>query len=166
MFLKNIFSLSYAKVSKPTRVLRLPRGAAPPPPSHVSLLTSQFSYQNSMASLFRHPLTRSIPNSFTRFRLRPRRTMSSSSAQRLFQLKLDPLTGNSEWVVIDEEDQVSENPSEPLLSTTSYLDMLNDSRRNRAFREAIDKTVTKNCRVLDIGYLLYTLHNPVCGLSH
>lgn len=77
--------------------------------------------------------------------------MSSSSAQRLFQLKLDPLTGNSEWVVIDEEDQVSENPSEPLLSTTSYLDMLNDSRRNRAFREAIDKTVTKNCRVLDIG---------------
>ncbi|RVX15433.1 Protein arginine N-methyltransferase 1.6 [Vitis vinifera] len=104
-----------------------------------------------MASLFRHPLTRSIPNSFTHFRLRPRRTMSSSSAQRLFQLKLDPLTGNSEWVVIDEEDQVSENPSEPLLSTTSYLDMLNDSRRNRAFREAIDKTVTKNCRVLDIG---------------
>ena len=49
---------------------------------------------------------------------------------------------------------------------TSYLDMLNDSNKNRAFHEAIDKTVTKNFRVLDIGYLLYTLHNPMCGLSH
>lgn len=127
------------------------RGAAYPSPSHVSPLTSRLSHRNSMAFLFRYSLTCSISNSFTRLSLRPNRTMSSQSAQCLFQLKIDPLSGKSEWVVINEEDQVSENPSEPLLATTSYLDMLNDSRRNRAFREAIDKTVTKNCRVLDIG---------------
>lgn len=80
--------------------------------------------------------------------------MSSGSTQRVFQLKLDPLTGNSEWVVIEEDDEQSfaENFHQPLLATTSYLDMLNDSARNRAFREAIEKTVTKPCHVLDIGY--------------
>ncbi|KAM7494081.1 hypothetical protein LguiB_028690 [Lonicera macranthoides] len=76
--------------------------------------------------------------------------MSTGSTRRMFQLKLDPLTGNSEWVVI-EEDEAPDNSPEPLLATTSYLDMLNDSHRNRAFREAIDKTITKPCHVLDIG---------------
>lgn len=80
--------------------------------------------------------------------------MSSASTQRVFQLKLDPLTGNSEWVVIEEyeEESFAQNFQQPLLATTSYLDMLNDSRRNRAFREAIEKTITKPCHVLDIGY--------------
>ncbi|KAF5478490.1 hypothetical protein F2P56_005045 [Juglans regia] len=90
----------------------------------------------------------------TRFKATATRAMSSGSTQRVFQLKLDPLTGNSEWVVIedqDQEEQVSEIPHKPLLGTTSYLDMLNDSPRNRAFRQAIDKTVTKPCHVLDIG---------------
>jgi len=77
--------------------------------------------------------------------------MSSSSSQRMFQLKLDPLTGNSEWVVIDEDEQTFQF-HQPLLATTSYLDMLNDSTRNTAFREAIEKTITKPCHVLDIGY--------------
>ncbi|KAB1217016.1 Protein arginine N-methyltransferase 1.6 [Morella rubra] len=77
--------------------------------------------------------------------------MSSGSTQRVFQLKLDPLTGNSEWVVIEDEEQVSESSRKPLLATTSYLDMLNDSTRNSAFRQAIDRTVTKPCHVLDIG---------------
>ncbi|XP_073219808.1 protein arginine N-methyltransferase 1.6 [Cicer arietinum] len=77
------------------------------------------------------------------------RTMSSASTQRIFQLKLNPLTGNSEWVVIEENDEQAFH--QPLLATTSYLDMLNDSTRNTAFREAIDKTVTKPCHVLDIG---------------
>lgn len=82
------------------------------------------------------------------------RTMSSESTQRLFQLKFDPLTGNSEWVVIEEraEEGDADNSQKPLLATTSYLDMLNDSTRNRAFREAIDKTISKPCHVLDIGY--------------
>ncbi|KAE9452397.1 hypothetical protein C3L33_15699, partial [Rhododendron williamsianum] len=75
----------------------------------------------------------------------------NSGGGRIFQLKLDPLTGNSEWVVIDEEDQGSSPQQQPMLATTSYLDMLNDSRRNRAFRQAIDKSITKPCHVLDIG---------------
>lgn len=80
----------------------------------------------------------------------------SSSTQRMFQLKLDPITGNSEWVVIEDNDDGDEsfahNFHQPLLATTSYLDMLNDSPRNTAFRQAIQKTITKPCHVLDIGY--------------
>ncbi|XVF51734.1 hypothetical protein PTKIN_Ptkin04bG0208700 [Pterospermum kingtungense] len=92
------------------------------------------------------------PNSLRRFRasLTPLH-MSSDSSQRVFQLKLDPLTGNSEWVVIEDNDELPECSKEPLLATTSYLDMLNDSYRNKAFRLAIEKTVTKPCHVLDIG---------------
>ncbi|CAN1333530.1 Protein arginine N-methyltransferase 1.6 [Linum perenne] len=88
----------------------------------------------------------------TRFNSTLPRAMSSDSTQCVFQLKLDPLTGDSEWVVIDDdggEDFGNSNSS--LLATTSYLDMLNDSARNRAYREAIDKTLTKPCHVLDIG---------------
>lgn len=92
-----------------------------------------------------------------------RTAMSSSGPNRVFQLKLDPLTGNSEWVVIDDEDAADDEhepspplssggPDQGLLATTSYQDMLNDSRRNRAFREAIDKSLKKPCRVIDIGY--------------
>ncbi|MBA0851465.1 hypothetical protein Goshw_020370, partial [Gossypium schwendimanii] len=77
--------------------------------------------------------------------------MSSDSSHRLFQLKLDPLTGNSEWVVIEDNDDLPDCPKEPLLATTSYLDMLNDSCRNKSFRSAIERTVTKPCHVLDIG---------------
>ncbi|GMH29840.1 hypothetical protein Nepgr_031683 [Nepenthes gracilis] len=77
--------------------------------------------------------------------------MSSVSAHRIFQLKLDPLTGKSEWVIIDENDDASQDPAKPDLVTTSYLDMLNDTWRNRAFQEAIDKTLTKPFHVLDIG---------------
>ncbi|CAL1401510.1 unnamed protein product [Linum trigynum] len=84
------------------------------------------------------------------------RAMSSESTQRIFQLKFDPLTGESQWVVIEETDDAGGEESfggssASFLATTSYLDMLNDSARNRAFREAIDKTVTKPCHVLDIG---------------
>ncbi|KAJ8557959.1 hypothetical protein K7X08_004725 [Anisodus acutangulus] len=68
----------------------------------------------------------------------------------MFQLKVDPLTGKSEWVVI-EEHEASLDTTKQLLANTSYLDMLNDTRRNKAYREAIDKTITKPCHVLDIG---------------
>ncbi|XP_057415264.1 protein arginine N-methyltransferase 1.6 isoform X2 [Lotus japonicus] len=115
-----------------------------------------------MASLFPKTLT---PIHFlhrTRPRIRTQthpskltsiRAMSSGSGQRVFQLRLDSLTGNSEWVIIDEHDDQSftEKFRQPLLATTSYLDMLNDSTRNRAYREAIEKTITKPCHVLDIG---------------
>ncbi|KAF8093906.1 hypothetical protein N665_0375s0023 [Sinapis alba] len=89
-------------------------------------------------------------------RLRPvvsARTMSSQSSQRVFQLRQDPLTGTSEWIIIDENDQAGApvTSTDGLLATTSYLDMLNDSRRNRAYRLAIEKTITEPCHVLDIG---------------
>jgi protein arginine N-methyltransferase 7 len=93
-----------------------------------------------------HPLSSSSKLTFIR-------TMSSTSSQRMFQLKLDPLTGNSEWVIIEENNNDEEQSfHQPLLATTSYLDMLNDSTRNTAFRQSIEKTVTKPCHVLDIGY--------------
>ncbi|XP_068634284.1 protein arginine N-methyltransferase 7 [Aristolochia californica] len=78
-------------------------------------------------------------------------TMAFSVPSCMFQLKTDPLTGNSEWVVV--QDCPGRNPPPPksLLSSTSYLDMLNDSRRNKVFHEAINKTITKPCHVLDIG---------------
>ncbi|GAV78546.1 hypothetical protein CFOL_v3_22012 [Cephalotus follicularis] len=107
-----------------------------------------------MNTLIPKTLTRltSTPNSVPLFITTISRTMSSCSAQRVFQLKVDPLTGNSEWIVIEENDHVSDNLQNPrLLATTSYLDMLNDSRRNAAYRQAIDKTITKPCHVLDIG---------------
>ena len=78
----------------------------------------------------------------------------------MFQLRVDPLTGHSEWVVIEEEDdggEIFKNSQQPLLAATSYLDMLNDSGRNRAYREAIDKTITSPCHVLDIGYFVSLL---------
>ncbi|KAL0727736.1 hypothetical protein Bca4012_023829 [Brassica carinata] len=79
--------------------------------------------------------------------------MTSQSSQRVFQLRQDPLTGTSEWIVIDENDQAGApvTSTDGLLATTSYLDMLNDTRRNRAYRLAIEKTITEPCHVLDIG---------------
>ncbi|XP_076943445.1 protein arginine N-methyltransferase 7-like [Bidens hawaiensis] len=75
------------------------------------------------------------------------RTMSTGL---MFQLKVNPVNGTSEWIVIEEE-QVDDVSPKPLLATTSYLDMLNDAPRNRAYCLAIDKAVTKHSQVLDIG---------------
>ncbi|OVA13414.1 Protein arginine N-methyltransferase [Macleaya cordata] len=103
-----------------------------------------------ISSFTLHLPTRLSPSSLSRRTGTVVRSMSSGASQCIFQLKLDPLTGNSEWVVVEEDDK-TENSPEVLLSSTSYLDMLNDSPRNRAFRAAIEKTVTKPCHVLDIG---------------
>lgn len=89
-------------------------------------------------------ITRSIP---------VHSTMSTQS----FQLRLNPLTGESEWVVINEEEKDKEkerNASRSLLANTSYLDMLNDSYRNCAYRRAIEAAITHPCHVIDIGYCL------------
>ncbi|CAI9775555.1 unnamed protein product [Fraxinus pennsylvanica] len=75
---------------------------------------------------------------------------SSGSTQRMFQLKFDLLTGNSEWLVIEENETAEVGNRKPLIGTKSYLDMLNDTPRNKTFRQAIEKT-TKPCHVLDIG---------------
>nr|CAB3504254.1 unnamed protein product [Digitaria exilis] len=87
-------------------------------------------------------------------RLLLRRRMASSGGARAFQLRLNPLTGDSEWLVVDEAEEAPAAPNhhKQLLAATSYLDMLNDAARNRAYRRAIDATVTDpNSRVLDIG---------------
>ena len=60
------------------------------------------------------------------------------------QLRLNPLTGDSEGPAPSQHRQ--------LLAATSYLHMLNDTARNRAYRHAINATVTDpTSRVLDIG---------------
>ncbi|KAG0447752.1 hypothetical protein HPP92_028200 [Vanilla planifolia] len=77
--------------------------------------------------------------------------------RRMFQLRQSPLTGNRRIVVEEEMEEDDSKTTEALrwsLSATSYLDMLNDSYRNRAFRLAIERTVTVNCHVLDIGCVL------------
>ncbi|RWW08389.1 hypothetical protein GW17_00028176 [Ensete ventricosum] len=85
------------------------------------------------------------------------REMSATTACpkiRAFQLRRNPLTGDSEWIVVEEggdRQELEETTSKNLLATTSYLDMLNDSYRNWAFRAAIEKTIKKPCHVLDIG---------------
>ncbi|KAM0903514.1 hypothetical protein ACQ4PT_018611 [Festuca glaucescens] len=88
--------------------------------------------------------------------------MASTAAgpSRAFQLRLNPLTGDSEWLVVDEEAD-GEGAAPPLttpaaqrqlLAATSYLDMLNDAARNRAYRRAIEAAITDPAaRVLDIG---------------
>uniref|UniRef100_A0A1D1YMR7 Protein arginine N-methyltransferase 7 n=1 Tax=Anthurium amnicola TaxID=1678845 RepID=A0A1D1YMR7_9ARAE len=86
------------------------------------------------------------------------RAMSAAATSRVFQLRVNPLTGDSEWVVVEETDAMEHDdgngafgPHKSLLASTSYLDMLNDSDRNRAFQRAIRKAVTRPCHVLDIG---------------
>uniref|UniRef100_A0A0E0DVI6 Protein arginine N-methyltransferase domain-containing protein n=1 Tax=Oryza meridionalis TaxID=40149 RepID=A0A0E0DVI6_9ORYZ len=83
------------------------------------------------------------------------RILRRRMASRAFQLRLNPLTGDSEWLVVEEEEDEDHHPTPPpkqLLATTSYLDMLNDSARNRAYRRAIEAAVTDpSSRVLDIG---------------
>ncbi|KAL6861370.1 hypothetical protein ACP4OV_017070 [Aristida adscensionis] len=101
------------------------------------------------------------PHAALRRLLRLRRGMASSAAPaRAFQLRVNPLTGDSEWLVVDEAERDGEEaPHEPgqqrreqLLAATSYLDMLNDAARNRAYRRAIEATVADpSSRVLDIG---------------
>ncbi|XP_031248481.1 protein arginine N-methyltransferase 1.6-like isoform X2 [Pistacia vera] len=108
----------------------------------LSLISKTLKPSPSLCAITRLTLTSHI------LKLTPIRLMST---QRLFQLKLDPLSGNFEWIVIDEDENSLEPSQEPLLATTSYLDMLNDSYRNKAYRLAIDKTVMKPCHVLDIG---------------
>ncbi|KAJ7521637.1 hypothetical protein O6H91_19G062300 [Diphasiastrum complanatum] len=78
----------------------------------------------------------------------------------ILQQKIDPLSGQSEWVVVtdDHEEESSsllggsgDFTSSSGLHYTSYLDMLNDQPRNEAFDRAIRKAVLGAHHVLDIG---------------
>ncbi|KAK9103010.1 hypothetical protein Sjap_020264 [Stephania japonica] len=71
------------------------------------------------------------------------------------QSSLHVLRGHIHLSFIEQEQEQGQRkgglPPNELSSSTSYHDMLNDSSRNRAFRQAIDKTLNKPCHVLDIG---------------
>uniref|UniRef100_A0A453QBH3 Uncharacterized protein n=1 Tax=Aegilops tauschii subsp. strangulata TaxID=200361 RepID=A0A453QBH3_AEGTS len=76
-----------------------------------------------------------------------RMAFSAAAPSRAFQLRLNPLTGDSEWLVVDEAEGEDVGAAPPqtqrqLLAATSYLDMLNDAARNRAYRRAIDAAVS------------------------
>nr|XP_043615499.1 protein arginine N-methyltransferase 7 [Erigeron canadensis] len=72
----------------------------------------------------------------------------------MFQLKVNPVTGKSEWIVIEEDEESSVVVD---LATTCYLDMLNDAPRNSAYLHAIHSTLLlfsnnhSPLHVLDIG---------------
>lgn len=125
------------------------------------LLVKHLKVFVSMANLRHLTLQRPFCSLTTGSNPIPTRTqaMSSGSNERMFQLKYDPVTGMSEWVVVEGGDNHNDNVMQPSssidLGTTSYLDMLNDNRRNKAYRLAIDKTVTRPCCVLDIGYCIF-----------
>ncbi|KAH7431800.1 hypothetical protein KP509_08G067000 [Ceratopteris richardii] len=64
--------------------------------------------------------------------------------------RIDPLSGRSEWVIVREAEDVG--GLRDSLAHTSYLDMLNDHHRNRAFEAAISNALqTHPGVVLDIG---------------
>ncbi|KAG0578071.1 hypothetical protein M758_5G196600 [Ceratodon purpureus] len=81
------------------------------------------------------------------------------SSAVMMQQSLNKLTGQVEWNVVrlhDDQDDggefggLAEEVSEALTMTT-YLDMLNDTTRNRAYHLAIQKAVKGARHVLDIG---------------
>ncbi|KAL3696315.1 hypothetical protein R1sor_010391 [Riccia sorocarpa] len=85
--------------------------------------------------------------------------MAETGKDCVLQQRLNPLTGESEWVVVtlrldleDSNDQCKSTEKEGTLWQTTYLDMLNDVERNRAYDKAIRKAVSQGARhVLDIG---------------
>ena len=83
----------------------------------------------------------------------------------MFMQELNFLTGRLEWVPVQESCEnnagietgpaSSHDPSRcsvcARLASSSYLDMLNDERRNRLYEGAIAETVKAGDQILDIG---------------
>jgi hypothetical protein len=91
----------------------------------------------------------------------------------MFSQKLNPVTGEYEWVAVDvgegvRDEEASGKETGSFLDPSGaiqqslYLDMLNDSWRNDAYSEAVRRSVRRGMRVLDIGlvYLLDPLLVP------
>ena len=53
--------------------------------------------------------------------------------------------------VDDDDDDAARDVAAALWTTTTWLDMLNDGRRNRAFARAIERDVTRGDRCVDVG---------------
>lgn len=77
--------------------------------------------------------------------------MRATEQPSVFQLKVNPLTGQTEWVVVVENQEEEDGSSRDVMTHTAYLDMLNDTERNRAYDRAIRKSIRGPCHVLDIG---------------
>uniref|UniRef100_A0A7S0VD07 type I protein arginine methyltransferase n=1 Tax=Polytomella parva TaxID=51329 RepID=A0A7S0VD07_9CHLO len=70
----------------------------------------------------------------------------------MFVQRRNPLTGDTDWVLVDEPGLGTANDaSAELVATSSYLDMLTDFRRNEAYHRALRRTLRPETRVLDIG---------------
>ncbi|GAQ84710.1 Arginine N-methyltransferase [Klebsormidium nitens] len=106
---------------------------------------------------------------------RRKQEQDAAMNSHMFAQRVDPLTGAVDWVVVGEQtgasvctepSQDSSDQSIESVETTSsgergdwneavvqssYLDMLNDGARNRAYAEAIAKVVQPGDLVLDIG---------------
>ncbi|KAG6552486.1 hypothetical protein Mapa_005906 [Marchantia paleacea] len=87
--------------------------------------------------------------------------MAEVSEKCILEQRLNPLTGQSEWIVVklqsesevdDYDDPGASKERGESLGHTQYLDMLNDVERNRAYDQAIRKAVAQGAHhVLDIG---------------
>eukprot|EP00198_Chlamydomonas_reinhardtii_P011159 XP_001700496.1 predicted protein [Chlamydomonas reinhardtii] len=60
----------------------------------------------------------------------------------MFVQKLNPLTGEADWVLVNDPGLGDEDDaSADLVATSSYLDMLTDSRRNAAYAAALRRVI-------------------------
>ncbi|OAY80147.1 Protein arginine N-methyltransferase 7 [Ananas comosus] len=127
------------------------------PPISISTLRSILAFPSSYRAISVHLM--SLLSSSSGAASSAAAAAVAGAGARAFQLRLNPLTGESEWVVVDGDDDDVEEEAEKrrtrssttTMATTSYLDMLNDAERNRAFRLAVERTISGPCRVLDIG---------------
>lgn len=69
----------------------------------------------------------------------------------MMQQSLNKLTGQVEWNVVRLHDDQDDGEVSEAFTWTTYLDMLNDTTRNRAYHLAIQKAVRGARHVLDIG---------------
>lgn len=102
--------------------------------------------------------------------------MAAVSENCIMEQRLNPLTGQSEWIVVklQSESEVDKyddfgalNERGGSLGHTLYLDMLNDVERNSAYDQAIRKVVAEGAHhVLDIGYVTANILSPSVVLLH
>ncbi|GLC46837.1 Protein arginine N-methyltransferase 7 [Pleodorina starrii] len=60
----------------------------------------------------------------------------------MFVQKLNPLTGEADWVLVNDPGLGDEDDaSADLVATSSYLDMLTDTRRNKAYHAALRRVI-------------------------
>ncbi|GBG64291.1 hypothetical protein CBR_g41210 [Chara braunii] len=89
-------------------------------------------------------------------RRRKKEEEAEQQGRLLFVQKMNPVTGVVEWQTVHLEDKIEgcwDRDADPtqVIARSSYLDMLNDKKRNEDFNRAIQKAVRSGDHVLDIG---------------